>query len=288
MDPLALVVLFFFSIGVGVLGAVAGVGGGVLFTPLVLAFTDLDINFVRSTGLALAMMGSAFVVREFIEAGATRLSLILFISVAVATGSAAGAAVGIAAVMWFGKWGEAVVRVMLGVLIVAVAVVMFFFRPKSPPSAQVGRVARALRLYGVFYDPAARKEVEYGARRLPQSFVLYSAVGFMSGVFGVGGGWALVPIANLVMGLPLKVAVATSKASFILGDMPGFWVYLNSGYVEPALLAAVMPGVAIGSVVGARIMLRTRARVVRYVVVATMLAAAIQLIARSLPHLLGR
>lgn len=287
MDPLALVVLFFFSIGVGVLGAVAGVGGGVLFTPLVLAFTDLDINFVRSTGLALAMMGSAFVVREFIEAGATRLSLMLFISVAVATGSAAGAAVGIAAVMWFGKWGEAVVRVMLGVLIVAVAVVMFFFRPKSPPSAQMGRVARALRLYGVFYDPAARKEVEYGAGRLPQSFVLYSAVGFMSGVFGVGGGWALVPIANLVMGLPLKVAVATSKASFILGDMPGFWVYLNSGYVEPALLAAVMPGVAIGSVVGARIMLRTRARVVRYVVVATMLAAAIQLIARSLPHLLG-
>ncbi|MEM4578640.1 MAG: sulfite exporter TauE/SafE family protein, partial [Pyrobaculum sp.] len=83
MDPFFLILLFIASFGIGIIGALAGVGGGVLFTPLMMAFTDLNIDIIRSTGLALAMMGSAFVIRQFIGAGATRVNFILFVSLAL-------------------------------------------------------------------------------------------------------------------------------------------------------------------------------------------------------------
>lgn len=94
------------------------------------------------------------------------------------------------------------------------------------------------------------------------------------------------PVINIVMGLPIKIAVATSKTSFIVGDMPGFWVYVHEGAVENLLLAAVLPGVALGSIVGARLMLVTKARVIKMAVVAVMLISAVQLINRALSVLL--
>jgi uncharacterized membrane protein YfcA len=52
-------------------------------------------------------------------------------------------------------------------------------------------------------------------------------VGLVSGVFEVGGGWALVPVFNLVMGLPLKAAVACSEVAIALGDVA---LYLSAGF----------------------------------------------------------
>lgn len=288
MDPFFLILLFIASFGIGIIGALAGVGGGVLFTPLMMAFTDLNIDIIRSTGLALAMMGSAFVVRQFIGAGATRVNFILFVSLALTVGSILGAFVGLSLVKEYGKVGEAYVRLSLGVLIIIVATIMLTYKEGGGRirGGEARGLAKALGLYGVFYDPSIKEEIKYTARNLPLSFVLFSGVGFISGMFGVGGGWALVPVLNIVMGLPIKIAVATSKTSFIVGDMPGFWVYVHEGAVENLLLAAVLPGVALGSIVGARLMLVTKARVIKMAVVAVMLISAVQLINRALSVLL--
>ena len=53
-------------------------------------------------------------------------------------------------------------------------------------------------------------------------------VGLVSGVFGVGVGWALVPVFNLVMGVPLKVAC--SEATIALGDAAATATYLSAGF----------------------------------------------------------
>ena len=70
--------------------------------------------------------------------------------------------------------------------------------------------------------------VRYGAGRTARG--LAAVFGLVSGVFGVGGGWALVPAFNLVMGLPLKVAVACSEVAIALGDAAAVATYLSAGF----------------------------------------------------------
>jgi hypothetical protein len=72
--------------------------------------------------------------------------------------------------------------------------------------------------------------VSYGAGRTARGLATVFGVGLVSGVFGVGGGWALVPAFNLVMGLPLKVAVACSEATTALGDAAAVATYLSAGF----------------------------------------------------------
>ena len=68
-------------------------------------------------------------------------------------------------------------------------------------------------------------------------------------MFGLGAGWANVPVLNLVMGMPLKVSAGTSSFILSLVDSAAAWIYLNDG----AVLAVVAVPSVVGMMVGARI-----------------------------------
>ncbi len=279
--------LFLLTVGIATVAVMAGVGGGVLFTPLMLAFTGLDVNFVRAAGLALAMTDSVVGGRRYLKAGATKLNIVLFGSVALAVGSSVGAVLGVGIVKWFGVVGEAIVRIALGLLIMFVIYVMWKFRRKEGEIAKSSgsEWGRRLGLFGIFHDPALGKEVKYHARNVGYGFLCFFGVGFIAGMFGVGGGWAIVPTLHIVMGLPLKVSVGSSVASFVVGDMPGFWIYVNEGVVAPTLLAPVMLGPLIGATIGSKLALRVKTHVIRTAVLTVMAIASVNLIIRGLQQL---
>lgn len=273
--------LFVASLVIGVVAAMAGVGGGVVFTPLMLAFTQMDTTVIRAAGLALAMTTSAFGGRKYFLAGAARLNLVLFTSLFMSLGVVTGALVGIHVVKSLGKAGEAIIRLTLGVLLFFIVLIMLTVKPREVKSEASGW-SRRLGLYGAFKDPATGEEVSYTAQRLlPTAFALFG-VGLISGAFGLGAGWALVPVLNLITGLPIKIAVATSTSTFIVADAPGLWAYVHEGVATPLVLAPALVGVAIGSNIGARLALKAKARVIRLVVISVMLIAAAQLVIRGL------
>jgi len=103
--------------------------------------------------------------------------------------------------------------------------------------------------------------VRYGAGRTAWGLAAVFGVGLVSGVFGVGGGWALVPVFNLVMGLPLKVAC--SEATIALGDAAAVATYLSAGF-RPDFLVSTQVGAVLGAFLGAWV--AALARVVRLVV----------------------
>jgi len=92
---------------------------------------------------------------------------------------------------------------------------------------------------------------------------------------------------NLVMSLPLKVAVACSVTSLAIGNASGLWVYVQSGAIMPPLLAVIVPGVMMGASLGSRIGVRIKARIMRNVVILVMVLSAVQLIYKGLIILLG-
>ena len=117
--------------------------------------------------------------------------------------------------------------------------------------------------------------VRYGAGRTAWGLAAVFGVGLVSGVFGVGG-WALVPVFNLVMGIPLKVVVACSEATIALGDAAA--TCLSAGF-RPDFLVSTQVGAALGAFLRAQVAAFVKARVVRLVVLGVLLFAAVNLLA---------
>lgn len=276
--------LFLVSLVIGFVASLSGVGGGVLFTPLVLAFSNLDVDIVRAAGIALAMTTSAFTGRRYIPL--LKIEIIIFVAAFMSLGTVAGAYVGISLVRSFGALGEAVVRISLGLLLFFVVFVMI--RVKLKEAYGSSRSVWGDRLGLVFeYVEEERGEVRrFVPRRLDLSALALFAVGFIGGAYGLGGGWALVPVLNLVMGLPLRLAVMASGSSFALGNASGFWIYIHSGAAHPTIIAPTALGVAVGSIYGSKIATRLKTKTIRTVVILVMIISAIQLILRGVSTLL--
>ena len=98
------------------------------------------------------------------------------------------------------------------------------------------RLAAALRLNGVFHDPVGLRDVHWQTHRTPAALALFAGIGFLAGMFGLGAGWANVPVLNLVLGAPLKVSVATSGVVLTVVDTSAAWIFLLASIVIAAYL----------------------------------------------------
>jgi uncharacterized membrane protein YfcA len=112
--------------------------------------------------------------------------------------------------------------------------------------------------------------------------VLFAGIGFMAGMFGLGAGWANVPVLNLLMGAPLKVSVSTSSFLLSVIDTSAAWVYLNRGDMLAMLTAPSILGVMLGARIGGRLLHTTRASTVRKLVIVLLLVAGARALLKGL------
>ena len=271
--PLA---LFVVSFAIGVVAVLAGVGGGVLFVPVVAGFFPFHLDFVRSAGLLLALSGALSAGPALLRNGLASLRLAMPLALVGSITSIAGAMLGLAL-------STEVVQTLLGVTILAIAAVMAWGRSaheSKPPEPDT--LARLFGMRGVFVDGATGREVVWTAHRTPAGLAAFAGIGVLAGLFGLGAGWANVPALNLLMGVPLKLAVGTSGLVLSIIDTSAAWVYLNRGAVLPMLVAPSIIGVMLGAKVGVRALRRAPARVVRRVVLGLLLVAGARALLKGL------
>jgi hypothetical protein len=84
------------------------------------------------------------------------------------------------------------------------------------------------------------------------------------------------------MGAPLKVSVGTSKFLLSVTDTSAAWIYVNNGAVLPMLVIPSVIGVMLGSIVGVRVLARTRPAAVRKVVIVVLLFASVRALLKGL------
>ena len=270
------IALFAMTFVLGIVAVLAGVGGGVLFVPIVGGFFPFHLDFVRGAGLLVALASALSAGPALLRGGFASLRLAMPLALIGSITSIVGARIGLAL-------PTAVLETALGVTILAIALVMWSSRRSDRPEvSSADPLAAALGMHGVYHDPASGREVEWQVRRTAPAVVAFAGIGLLAGLFGLGAGWANVPVFNLLMGAPLKLSVGTSGLLLSIVDTSAAWVYLHRGAVLPLLVAPSIVGVMLGAKIGARLLRIAPAAVVRRVVIAVLLLAGMRALLKGL------
>lgn len=280
-------VFFAISIVIGIIAVLGGVGGGVVFTPLMMGFTSIDSFIIRATGLLVAMAGSLVAARPFLNRGLANMRLLLLAAVPYAIFAIIGAMLAGYVKDSAGDTGEAIIRLSLGVLVIGIALLIIFGgkRVEYPEVKNVDSITERLALSASYYEQSLAKVVTYKVKRAPVGVGLFCFVGLISGLFGLGAGWAMVPALNLAMLAPLKVAAASSKVLIGIGDTAAIWPYMMDGAIFPLFAVPCVLGLVIGTIIGAKVMLRVKAGFVRYLIIVIMFGSGIKLVLDGISRL---
>ena len=269
-------VLFVVTFLMGIVAVLGGVGGGVLFVPIIGGFFPFHLDFVRGNGLLVALSGALAAGPGLLKKGMADLRLSMPVALIASSCAIVGAMVGLAL-------PTKIVQTALGAAILGIVAIMLTAKKSVYPEVkQPDALSTALRINGIYYEASSSHEVNWQIHRTPQGLATFIVIGFMAGMFGLGAGWANVPVLNLMMGAPLKVAVATSKFLLSITDTSAAWIYMNNGAVLPMMVVPSIIGIMLGSIVGVRILTRTKPAAVRYIVIVILLFAGSKALLKGL------
>ena len=271
--PLVLLAVTFLM---GIVAVLGGVGGGVLFVPIISGFFPFHLDFVRGCGLLVALSGALAAGPGLLKTNLASLRLAIPTALIASTCAIIGAMVGLAL-------PTHIVQTALGATILGIVVLMLMAKKSELPEVrQADRLSSALRICGVYTEESTGEQIDWKIHRTPIGMVMFIAVGIMAGMFGLGAGWANVPVLNLLMGAPLKISVATSKFLLSITDTSAAWIYLNQGCVIPMMVVPSLVGIMLGSFIGVRILRVAKPAFVRWIVIVLLLFAGAKALTKGL------
>ena len=245
------------AVAAGVLGALMGLGGGVLIIPMLTAL-GVDIRHAIAASIVAVIATSCGAASSYVRDGLANIRIGIFLCVATTTGALFGA----------GLNGVLPVRMLFLVFAAVLAwsgVVMYRKRGRSVTRTEPAEDAPGgrLRLAGRFYDLSLGRERRYAPQRPALGFSLMLGAGTVSGLLGIGSGALKVPAMDVAMDLPIKVSTATSNFMIGITGLASALVYLQRGQVLVSLVAPIALGVTAGAAVGTRILPKAAATTIR-------------------------
>jgi uncharacterized membrane protein YfcA len=231
------------ALGAGAFGALVGVGGGLIIVPMLSVFFGVELHTAIGVSLLGVIAVSTSGAASYLNAGFANRRLGLTLLVATAAGGIGGGYLA----------GLLDARSLSGLFaLVLVLVALQMLRARGRPPEEVVGEAAALDIDASYVEPTTGETVGYRARNVPVALGVSVAAGALSGLMGIGGGVVNVPTMNVLMGVPIRVATATS--TFMLGATAAASsvLYLSRGQIDVVLAAVVVLGVFVGASVGAR------------------------------------
>ncbi len=267
--------IFAISLLAGVVGALAGVGGGILVVPALTMLFGVDIRLAIGASIVSVIATSSGAAAAYVRDGITDMRVGMFLELATTTGAVAGA-------LLAASVAPAALFVLLGlVLLFSAAQQALRLGEELPPVAEATSLAARMRLVGAYPDARLGRDVPYAAQRVPLGFAMMAGAGVVSGLLGIGSGALKVLAMDGAMRLPMKVSSATSNFMIGVTAAASAGIYLGRGDVDPTLAAPVALGVLAGATAGARVLPRLSNRAVRLVFLPVLLAVGIQTLLRG-------
>ena len=268
MDLLAFAgVVYAISAVAGFLGALTGLGGGVVVTPVLTIMLGVDLHYAIGATLVSVIATSSGAAAAYVREGYSNIRAGMFLEIATTLGAVFGAhltavipgstlAVIFGAVLLYSAWHSVLKRKQL--------------------AAKPDMLAERLRLDSSYPSPAGA--IAYSVSHVKAGFSLMFVAGLLSGLLGIGSGAMKVIAMDQVMRIPFKVSTTTSNFMIGVTAAASAGVYLSRGYIDPVLAMPVMLGVLTGSIVGARSLMGAHPRVLRLVFAAVVGLLAVEMI----------
>ncbi len=276
MSPAADLGVFAISVAAGLIGALAGVGGGILVIPALTFGFGVDIHLAAGASIVSVIATSSGAAAAYVRDRMTDMRVGMFLELATTTGAVCGALLAAAV-------APALLYLLLGIILLASAGMQVArMGEETPPVDLPSVLASRLRLESSYPDRKLNRDVPYAARRVPLGFVLMWIAGLVSGLLGIGSGVLKVLAMDGAMRLPMKVSSATSNFMIGVTAAASAGIYLGRGYIDPQVAAPVALGVLAGALIGARILHRISNRTVRLVFLPVLVVVGIETIGRGL------
>jgi uncharacterized membrane protein YfcA len=242
------------SLIAGLVGALTGLGGGVVLVPLLSLFFKVDIRYAIGASLVSVIATSSGAAAAYVKEGFSNIRIGMFLEIATTLGALLGATLA-------ARVSTHAIAIVFGVALLFSA--YFSRKPRSlaergvPPDP----LATRLRLNGSFPDVDGARS--YNVQHVPTGWALMFGAGALSGLLGIGSGAMKVLAMDQAMRIPFKVSTTTSNFMIGVTAAASAGVYLSRGYIDPGLVMPVMLGVLAGSLLGARILVRVHTKWLR-------------------------
>jgi hypothetical protein len=268
--------IFAISIAAGLIGALAGVGGGILIVPALTLLFGIDIRLAIGASIVSVIATSSGAAAAYVRDRMTDMRIGMFLELATTSGAVCGAL--LAAMV-----APSLLYVLLGIVLLFSAIQQAFRLGEELPASTVASpLATRLRLAGSYPDSRLGRDVPYVAIRIPLGFVMMAGAGVVSGLLGIGSGVLKVLAMDGAMRLPMKVSSATSNFMIGVTAAASAGIYLGRGDVDVTIAGPVALGVLAGAMIGARILPRLSNRHVRLVFLPVLIVIGLQTLARGL------
>jgi uncharacterized membrane protein YfcA len=252
---------FLGSLLAGFLGALTGLGGGVIIIPLLVLAFRVDWNYARGAALVSVIATSSGAAAAYVREGYTNLRVGMFLEMATTTAALGGAVV--ATILARVEFGPNIVSVIFGLVLIASAYLSSRPRHEAPLDSNPDRLAAKLRMDSSY--PTLKGEQKYHVHNVPLGFGIMAVAGMLSGLLGIGSGAFKVLGMDHAMRLPFKVSTTTSNFMIGVTAAASAGVYLSAGFIRPSIAMPVMLGVLVGSLLGARVLMKVRSKMLRIV-----------------------
>ncbi|MEI8233425.1 MAG: sulfite exporter TauE/SafE family protein [Verrucomicrobiota bacterium] len=276
MTPLLFTLLIaLISVAAGLLGALVGVGGGVIVVPALTLLMGVDIRAAIAASIIAVIATSSGAASGYVRQRLTNLRLAMLLETATAAGALCGAFL---AALISGRW----LYLLFGLVLLYTA---WSMSRKSPHAARTfpdDPWADRLGLHASYFDKALNRQISYRVSRTPWGLAVSYVAGVLSGLLGIGGGVLKVPVMNLAMGVPLKVCTATSNFMIGVTAATGAAVYFTRGDVQPFIAAPVAVGVLLGAKLGSRLLGHLHSHWIRNAFVVALLATSLQMLLKAI------
>jgi uncharacterized membrane protein YfcA len=261
------------SLFAGFLGAMTGLGGGVVIVPLLVLVFGVDIRYAMGASLISVIATSSGAAAAYVKEGYSNIRVGMFLEIATTLGALAGA-------FLTAKLPASGIAVVFGIVLVASAYFSVRRKPRTAASNVPDPLAVRLRMDGSY--PTRQGVRTYHVHAVPAGFGLMFVAGSLSGLLGIGSGALKVLALDEAMRIPFKVSTTTSNFMIGVTAAASAGVYLARGYINPGIAMPVMLGVLAGSLAGTRVLERAGSGILRKVFALVILALAIEMIYNGL------
>jgi len=261
--------------GAGVLGAILGLGGGILLVPILTLFFGVSLPYAMGASIISVIASSCGAAAGHLRSGLANIRLGLFLALDTVAGAIIGASLA-------GILSERLLELLFGLaLSYSAFTTMRQLQLEVPALETADRLALRFALSGVYYDRVLQREVEYRAARVRGGASVMFAAGLLSGLLGIGSGAFKVLAMDYVMRLPMKVSTATSNFMIGITAAASAGVYFGRGDIHPVIATPVAVGVLAGSYAGTRLIASLRNTTVRKLFLPVVLYLALSMLLRG-------